>query len=138
MKLSVGAVVSAGKMPKASQDLEGLLLGLHQSRRVSTNATQRVRPLGAGWALGMKPEGRWIEKDALALHLLDHRPLREHIFERLAAGQTARFELEAAQLGQRVILIFDRGADAVLGAQVAQENRDDQGVGLVACHLYKA
>jgi len=37
-----------------------------------------------------------------------------------------------------VVFVFHRDPDAIFGAQVAHENRDDQRIGLVAGHLHKA
>src|SRR5438477_279617 len=119
MQPSVTTPVSAAKVPESTQDLQRFLLGLEQRRRIGADAAQRIRPLGAGRALGVQPEGRRIEEDALALDLLDYGSLRQHVLERLSAGQSPRLEVEAPQLGQRVIFVSDRGANPVLGAQVA-------------------
>ena len=86
----------------------------------------------------MKPECRRIEKYPFALHFLDHRPFRKHLFERKAARQAAVPELEAAQLGERVVFITHGNRDPVLRTQVAHEDRDDESVRLIAGHLHKA
>src|SRR5207237_6458111 len=138
MQPSVTTPVSAAKVPESTQDLQRFLLGLEQRRRMGADAAQRIRPLGAGRALGVQPEGRRIEEDALALDLLDYGSLRQHVLERLSAGQSPRLEVEAPQLGQRVIFVSDRGANPVLGAQVAHEAGDDQRVSFIPCHLYEA
>jgi len=46
-------------------------------------------------------------------------------------------ELEPAQLGQRVIFVSHLDSDSVLGAEIAHEDRDDESVGFVACHLHE-
>jgi len=86
----------------------------------------------------METKCRWIKEDPLAFDLLDHRPLGQDVLERLAAGQASELEVETAELGQRMILVADRSADPIFGAQVTHEDRDDQGVGFVAGHLHKA
>src|SRR5713226_7517625 len=66
-------VPSAGKVAKTFQDLERFLFSLEQRRRVGPDAEQGISPFGARRTLRVKPK-RWrIEKDALALNLLDHR-----------------------------------------------------------------
>ena len=57
--------------------------------------------------------------------------------ERLAARQASESEIQAPQLGQRMVFVEDRGADAVLGTEVAHEDGHDQGVGFVARHLHE-
>src|ERR1700682_725903 len=81
---------SAAKVPESSQDLEGLLLGFEQGRRVGPNAAESVRPLRTGRALGMEPERRWVKEDPLPLYLLDHWSLGQYFFERLTARQPPR------------------------------------------------
>src|SRR2546430_11909130 len=135
MKPLVVCAVSGAKVTESAEDLERFLLRFEKGRCVRPDTAQRVGPLGAGWALGMQPEGGWVEKDALALDLLDYRPFGEHVLERLVTGKSSAVEVETAQLGERVILVADRGPNAVLGAEVPHEDRDDQGVGLVARHL---
>src|SRR5712692_4711293 len=125
-------------MPEASEYFQRLLLSLHQGRCVSTDTAQRIRPLRAGWTLRVKPEGRRIEKDPLSVDLLDHWPLCQDVLEGLPAGQPPRLEFETSEFGQRVIFISDCGPDAVLGAQVAEEDGHDQSIGLVARHLHEA
>src|SRR5689334_21492284 len=96
---------SVGKVAESTQDLERLLLGFHQGRRIRPNAVKRVRPLRAGWALGVEPEGRWVQEDPFAFDLLDYRAFGEHILEAQPIRQPAAYEVQAAQLGKRVILI---------------------------------
>src|SRR5262249_34909713 len=86
----------------------------------------------------VESERRRIEENAFALDLLDDGAPGEHVLERLAAGQATMVEVEVAQLGQRVILVANRSAYAVLGAEVAHEERDDQRVGLVTGRLEEA
>ena len=86
----------------------------------------------------MEPECGRVEKDALALDPLDDRTLGEHIFEAQPAGEPAPHEVEAPQLRKRMILVAQHDRDCVLGREIAQEDRDDQRVGLVARHLHKA
>src|SRR5438132_3110508 len=86
----------------------------------------------------METKCRWIKEDPLAFDLLDHRPLGQDVLERLAAGQASELEVETAELGQRMILVADRSAHPIFGAQVTHEDRDNQGVGFVAGHLHKA
>src|SRR5256885_17215777 len=91
-------LVSAAKVAEAAQDLERLLLGLHQRRRVGPDPIQRVRPLGPRRALRVKAERGRIEEDAFAGHLLDHGALGKHVLERIARGQPALDELEPSEL----------------------------------------
>src|SRR5438132_1514811 len=77
---------SGAKVSEPTQNLERLLLGFEQRRRVRADAAQRVSPLRAGRALGMEAKCRWIKEDPLAFDLLDHRPLGQDVFERLTAG----------------------------------------------------
>src|SRR5438034_119741 len=125
-------------MAESPQDLERLLLGFHQTRRVCANAVERVRPLGAGWALGVEPERGRVEKDSLALDLLDDRALGEHVLEAETVGQPATHEVEAAQLRKRMVFVAQHHPDSVFGREIAQKDRDDQGVGLVTGHLHEA
>src|SRR5712692_3905896 len=120
---------SAGKVAEASQDLERFLFSLQQRRGVG--------PFGARRTLRVKPKRRRVEKDALALDLLDHRPFRQHFLQRLAAREAATVEFQPAQLGQRMVLVLQGRLDPILGAEVAQEDRDDQRIRLVAGHLHK-
>src|SRR2546423_2017340 len=129
--------LSGAKMPESTQDLKRLLLCLEQRRRICSDATERVCPLGARRPLGVEPECRRIEEDSLALDLLYDGPLGQDVFERLVVGQAATREIEAAQLEQRMILVANRRADSVFGAQIAHEDRDDQGVGFVPRHLHE-
>src|ERR1700680_4668058 len=96
---SVASAFSAAKMPEAPKDLERFVLSLEQRRGVGPDAAQRVCPFGARGAPRMKPKCGWVEEDALALNLLDHRPLCQHVLQRLTARQTASYELQAAKLG---------------------------------------
>src|SRR6202521_2403773 len=50
--------------------------------------------------------GRRVKRDRLALHLLDHRSGGEHVLDRHARRQPALADLEAAELGDRVLLIL--------------------------------
>src|ERR1700730_4843647 len=131
-------VPSAGKVTETSQDLERFLFGFQQRRRISTNAEQRVRPLRTGRTLRMEAERGGVKKDALALYLLDHWALGQDLFERLSARQAPVVELQPAQLRQRVILVLQCRLDPVLGAEIAHEDRKDEGIGLVAGHLEEA
>src|SRR5205085_6735115 len=105
------AIASVAKMAESPQDLERLLLGFHQGRRVCANAVQRVCPYRAGRALGMEPEGGRVKEDALALDLLDDRTLGEHILEAQPAGEPAPHEVEAPQLRKRMILVAKHDPD---------------------------
>src|SRR6266550_5160731 len=129
---------SAAKVTEATQDLQRFLLGFEQRWRVGADAAQRVSPIRAWRALGMGTECRWIKEDPLAFDLLNHRALCQDVLERLAAGQASALEVETAELGQRMILVANRRADPVFGAQVTHEDRDDQGIGFVAGQLHKA
>src|SRR5690348_838247 len=138
MKFSVATAPSGAKVAEASQDLERLLLRLEEGGRVGADAAERVGPLGARRAHRVEAKCRRVEEDALALHLFDDGALGEHVLERVTAGQPAEAKVEAAQLRERMVLVEDRCADPVLGAEVAHEDRDDERVGLVAGHLHEA
>ena len=114
------------------------LLGFQQAWRVGPDAVERIRPLGRGRALRMEAECGRIEEDAFAGDLFDHRTFGQHVLERITCRKAALHELEASQLGERMILVDQQRSDPVLGAQVAQEDRDDQSVSLVARHLDEA
>src|SRR5215472_3009875 len=129
---------SGAKVAEPPEDLERLLLRLEERGRVGADATQRVGPLRAGRAHRVEAECRRIEKDAFALDLLYDGALGEHVFERMTAGQAAEAKVEASELREWVVLVEDRRADAVLSAEVAHEDRDDQRVGLVAGHLHES
>src|SRR4051812_14827317 len=101
------SALSGPKVTEAPQDLERLLLCFEQGRGVGPHPTQGVGPLGARRAQRVQPEGRRIEKDALALDLLDHRSFGEDVFERLTLRQAARVEVEASQFGERMIVVTD-------------------------------
>src|SRR5438045_4268564 len=137
-KPCVASAPSGGKVPETSQDLERFLFRLEQRRRIGSNSAKRVGPLGAGRTHRVQPERGRVEEDALAFDLLDHRSLGKHFLQGVAAGQSTGIEVEASQLQERVVFVEDGGADSVLGAEVPQKNRDDQGVGLVAGHLDEA
>jgi hypothetical protein len=47
-------------------------------------------------------------------------------------------ELEKAKFEERVVLVPPDRSDPVFGAQVAEEEEEDQGIGLVALHLEEA
>src|SRR5258706_8889240 len=134
----VGVAVSGTKVAQTSEDLQRFLFSLHQGGGVRADAAERVGPFGAGGALRVEAERRWVEEDALALDLFDHGSLGEHVLEGLATRQAACVELEPAELRKWVVLVFDGRPDAVLGAQVPHEDGDHQGVGLVPGHLDEA
>jgi hypothetical protein len=92
-------------MAETSQDLERFLLGFHQRRGIGAYAAQGVGPFGTRRALRVESKRRRVEKDALPLDLFDHGPFGEHVLERLAPRQPARFELQMTQLGQRMVLV---------------------------------
>src|SRR5450759_2084833 len=129
---------SGTKVPEAPKNLERLLLCLEQRRGIGADAAKRVGPFGAGRALRMKSKCRWIEEDALALDLLDHRSFGKHVLERLARRQTACLKLQPPELGERVILVYHGRRDGVFRAEVPHKDRDDQSVGLISCHLHEA
>ncbi len=83
----------------------------------------------------MKAKCWRVEQNALALDLLDHRPLGENLLQRLAIRQPAMIEFQPAQLCERVVLILQGCLDPILGAQVAHEDGNDECVGLIAGHL---
>ena len=131
-------VVSAAKMTEAAQHLERFLFRLHEGWRIRPDSAECITPLRAGRTLGVKAEGRWIEEDALAFDLLDHGSLGKNILERKPGGETALHELEAAELRERVVAVPQQDSNPVLGAQIAKEDRDDQGIGFIARHLHEA
>src|SRR5438270_1353163 len=99
---------------------------------------QRVAPAVARSRPRVDPVARRIELDRLAGDLLDQRPLREVIFQRLACRQQAVAKLQETQLEQRVLIVPPDGAHTVFGADVAKEEEQDQGIGLVTVQLQKA
>src|SRR6202035_5916033 len=58
--------------------------------------------------VGVGAVSRRVERDRLALHLLDHRAGGEHVLDRHARRQPALADLEAAELGDRVLLVLQR------------------------------
>src|SRR5260370_39234848 len=55
----------------------------------------------------------------------------------MTVWKPAMKELEPAQLGEGMVLVLQCRLDPVFRAQVAHEDGDDQGVGLVARHLHE-
>src|SRR5260370_14620188 len=118
------AAVSGAKVAESAEDLERLLLRFEQGRRVSADPAQRIRPFRAAWALGVQPESGSVKENALALHLLNHWSLGEHVLERLAAGKAPTFEIDVSQLSERVVIVPNRGSNVVVRTQFAHEDRE--------------
>src|SRR5260370_27770999 len=104
------AAVSGAKVAESAEDLERLLLRFEQGRRVSADPAQRIRPFRAGWALGVQPESGWVKENALALDLLDHWSLGEHVVVRLASGWAHPCDIEVCQRGERVVIVPNGGS----------------------------
>src|SRR2546421_1474228 len=97
---------------------------------------QRITPvLRVARRLRMQAVAWRVEGDRLAHDLLDHRPPSEVIFELTAAVQESAVELEAAELGQRMLIIAPLDVGSILGAAISKEEEEDQSVGLVTRHL---
>src|SRR6266851_20025 len=88
--------------------------------------------------VGVRAVGRRVERDWLALHLLDHRSCGEHVLDRHAGRQPALADLEVAELGDRVLLVLQRGPGVESLRDVVQEIERRNRVGLVAEQAQKA
>src|SRR5437879_1900502 len=129
----------AAKIGHGAKDRERVPRGREERGRVGPEAAQPVSPLrGTGGGVRIQAMGGGIEHDRLPFDLLDHGPPRQHLLQGVARGQAAASKLQAAQLGERVVLVSEDRPDAVLGAQVAEEEHQDEDVGLVAADLEEA
>src|SRR5581483_1842652 len=82
---SLAAASAATQPPPAAEDLERFALGFEQRRSEGAQSVKPVAPLGAPeGCLVVEPVCRLVEHDRGAHHLLDHRPPREHLLERVA------------------------------------------------------
>src|ERR1700730_6926006 len=132
-------LASAAKVPHRSQYLQRLAFRLEQRRSVRPQTAERITPLcRSGGSVGVQPVSRRVEHDRLALDFLDHGAPREHLLQRVSRGQASAPELEATQLGKRIVVVSEDDTNSVLRAQVTQEQCEHQHVGLVPARLQES